>query len=439
MHATSTDRLLFSDRSSDSTWSLYIAGDCVYSESERTDPIGEAVQSRMTGADISMLNLEAPIPADDSIPKFGPRKESDDTVPAMLGDAGIDAVTLANNHAMDYGPTGLFTTIEACHDTGLDTVGAGSRVQEALSPLCYTVDDTDVAIINLCEREFGIATDSPGVGWIGHPEARRIVERTVENADTVVLLAHGGVEFVPLPPIQWQRRLRRFVDLGVDLVVAHHPHVPQGWESYRGTPIFYSLGNFLFGHTTRPKATWGLSVEIEFDGERPVAADLIPTEESDGGVHIMTDDSRREDCLDHLHRLADLTSDSDAMEVHWQELATVLFHQRYAGWLRRSAGSTPLTLLKHPRRYLGRKAFWDGNARQEELLLLLNLFRNSSHRSVIGTALAVETGDAPDRRTPEIEARVRELLSWTEDRPVYERPSALRRKANSFLEFIAPD
>lgn len=439
MHATTDDQLLFSDEPSEETWSLYIAGDCVYDGSVPANPIGEGVRSRIEGADISVLNLEAPIPADDAIPKFGPRKGSDKETPAVLTEAGIDAVTLANNHAMDYGPTGLFTTIEVCHKAGLDTVGAGENVREALSPLHYTVDGTDIAIINLCEREFGVAGDGPGVAWIGHRDPTRVVERAVNEADVVVLLAHGGVEFVPLPPIQWQRRLRRFVDLGVDLVVAHHPHVPQAWESYRETPIFYSLGNFLFDHTRRPKAEWGLSVDIEFAGATPVRGNLFITEESDDGVDMMAVESRRNACLDHLHRLADLTNDPDAMEVHWQELAMQLFQQRYAGWLRRSTASTPMGILKYLPRHFGSRSIWDGNARQDDLLVLFNLLQNSSHRSVMKTALEVEAGVVPDRRTPDVETRVRELLSWTEDRPVYDRPSALRRKARRFFESTVPD
>lgn len=441
MNATSADRLRFSERSVDETWSLYVAGDCIYTGSDETDPIGDGVRSRMDGADLSILNLEAPIPADDSIPKFGPRKKSHERAPAMLADAGIDAVTLANNHAMDYGSTGLFATIDACHEAGVDTVGAGEGVREALVPLRYTVGDTDVAVVNACEREFGIADDdaTTGAAWIAHPEAIRTVERATEDADVVILFAHGGIEYVPLPPVQWQRRLRRFADAGVDLVVAHHPHVPQGWELHGGTPVFYSLGNLLFDHMSRTKTGWGLSVEISFDGATPVAADLVITEESDGGVEVMEEGPRRSDRLEHLHRLAALTSDSDVLVPLWQELSVRLFRQRYAGWLRRSAGGNPYAFLKHPRRHLEQGALWDGETRQEELLILLNLVRNSSHRSVIETALEIETGVVPDRRTPEIEREVRELLSWTEDRDVYDRPSAIRRKLTEIVDGLLPD
>lgn len=434
MSATGRDRLVFSE-AGEGTWSLYIAGDCVHPGPTSPAPISEGVANRIEADDLSILNLEASIPANDSIPKAGPKKESNPEVPAMLADAGFDGVTLANNHAMDYGLDGLAATLDACEVAGLDTLGVGADIDAALEPRYYAVDRTDIAIINGCEREFGVATEgTPGTAWIGHPEAARVVERANERADAVVLIAHGGVEFVPLPPIQWQRRLRRLADIGADLVVAHHPHVPQGWEIHDGTPIFYSLGNFLFDHTARPKAGWGLSLDVSFEGDRPVAADLLLTEQSNGRVDLLTDEARRTECLSHLHRLADVTSDPDALSAHWQELAVRIFNQRYSGWLRTGAGSDPIGFLRQPRQHLTQGGLWDSDARQEELLVLLNIIQNGSHRSVMETALAVETGVVPDRRTPAIEQRVHELLSWTEDQPVYDRPSMVDRTFDDLLD-----
>ncbi|MFC6905583.1 CapA family protein [Halalkalicoccus tibetensis] len=417
------------------TWSLYVAGDFVYDGPTGPSPIGDTVGSRIASSDLSVLNLEAPIPADDSIPKAGPKKESAPGVPALLGETGFDAVTLANNHAMDYGLEGLTETVEACGDAGLETLGVGTDRSDALSPLYLTIDGTEIALVNACQREFGVATGSrPGTAWIDHPDADRTIERANERAEVVILIAHGGVEFVPLPPVQWQRRLRRLTELGADLVVGHHPHVPQGWERYEGTPIFYSLGNFLFDHTVRPKAQWGLSLEITFDGPTPAAAELVLTEEVDGGIQLLEEESRRRECLSHLHRLSGLFDDPDEYAAHWQEMAVRIFNQRYSGWLRRAAGGNPVTFLRQPREHLTQDGLWTGEARQEELLLLLNVVRNGSHRSLMETALAVQSGASVDRRTPEVERRVRELLSWTEDQPVYDRPTTIERKVSDLSE-----
>lgn len=417
------------------TWSFCVAGDCVYNGPPSPSPIGSEITTRIDEGDLSVVNLEGAIPVDDSIPKVGPQKGSSSTIPSVLADAGFDVVTLANNHAMDYGTDGLVATTERCEAAGLDTVGAGNTLSDALSPRYYTVDGAEIAVVNACEREFGTATENtPGTAWIGHPDAKRTVETASQRADAVILLAHGGIEYVPLPPLQWQHRLRRLADLGADLVVAHHPHVPQGWEIYGETPIFYSLGNFLFDHKSREKPNWGLTLDVSFDGEKPVAVELLVTEDADECVNLMADEARRAECLSHLHRLADLTGDPDALAAHWQELAVRLFRQRYTSWLRQAAGGNPITFFRQPVRHLSQNGLWEGEARQAELLTLLNLVRNSSHRSVIETALSVETGEIPDNRTPEIEQHVRELLSWTEDQAIYNRPSTAGRKLDELFD-----
>lgn len=436
MNATGLDRLRLSEPEG-KTWSFCVSGDCVYHGPPSPSPIGEGIATRITEGDLSIVNLEGPIPADDSIAKVGPQKESDPALPDLLSAAGFDVVTLANNHAMDYGTDGLVKTMTLCEAAGLDTLGAGENLDGALTPRYYGVDDTEVAIVNLCEREFGTATnESPGTAWIGHPRATQTVEQAAERADAVILIAHGGIEFSPLPPPRWQRRLRRLTDVGADLVVAHHPHVPQGWEIYEETPIFYSLGNFLFDHTVRPKADWGLTLEVTFDAGTPVAVDLHITQDTDDSVDLMGDEDRRAACLSHLHRLAELTSDSEALSAHWQELAVRIFRQRYSDWLRRAAGGNPITAVRQPREHLTQNGLWNGETRREELLILLNLVRNGSHRSVIETALSVESGEVPDKRTPEIEQHVRELLSWTEDQAVYNRPSLLGRKFDELLDLL---
>ncbi|MCL7419188.1 MAG: hypothetical protein M8354_15330, partial [Halalkalicoccus sp.] len=147
--------------------------------------------------------------------------------------------------------------------------------------------------------------------------------------------------------------------------------------------------------------------------------------------------SRREERLTHLHRLSEIIADPDEYAAHWQEIAVRIFHQRYSGWLRRAAGGNPVALVRQPRQHLTQDGLWDGDARQDELLTLLNVVRNSSHRSVMETALAVETGTVPDLRTPEVERRVRELLSWTEDQAVYDRPSLIERTANGLLDRLS--
>lgn len=420
--------------------SLFVAGDCVNDRTAGDGPsVAPALAERVAAADLSLVNLEAPVPTDaPPATKAGPTKSAAAGTPSTLRDAGFDAVTLANNHIMDYGTTGLEQTLADCRAAGLDTCGAGPDRDAAMAPLLTTVDGTSVAVFSFCEQEFGIATATePGTAPISHPDARRRVSEAAEAADVVVVAAHGGVEYVPLPPPRRQRQLRAFVDAGADAVVGHHPHVPQGWEVYDDAPIFYSLGNFLFEQPRRPKTRWGLAVELALDDEGVVAADLLPTELVDGTARPLAEQRDPTDHLQHLRHVSSLTADRERLRAHWQEIAVRLFLQRYAGWLRSSTGGSPISLLRHPLRHLRQDALWESADRTEEMLVLLNVVRNESHRSTVETALAVRTGDVEDLRTPQVREEVRTLLEWTEDEPVYDRPSPLRSKVRAALSHLA--
>ena len=136
--------------------------------------------------------------------------------------------------------------------------------------------------------------------------------------------------------------------------------------------------------------------------------------------------------VEYLHRVSDITADRERLRAYWQELAVRLFEQRYTNWLRTGTASGPLELLKNPKAVVGDDV-WDTAERRTQLLTLLNVVRNESHRDAIETALAVKTGDIRDRRTPEIERDVRELLSWTEDQQVYDLPSSTQRAMRAVL------
>lgn len=439
MTATPADRLSLvdTDDSTDAdrpTRRLFLAGDCIYQGDLAADPIGDALAERIAAADHALVNLEAPVPGDgEPIAKAGPAKASDPRAPHLLADAGFDVACLANNHIMDYGEGGLATTFDACEAAGLLTVGAAESQQAALDPLELRVGETSLAVVNVCEREFGVAEhDTPGTAWASHRSTERRIAEAAADADLVLVVAHGGVEFTPLPPQQRQAQLRGFVDAGADAVVGHHPHVAQGWELYDGHPIYYSLGNFLFDQTNRPSTKWGLCVELTLQGGTLTGVDLVPTELVDGVVDEMGRERDTDEHVEYLHRVSEVTADRERLRAYWQELAVRLFEQRYTNWLRAGTASGPLELLKNPKAVVGDDV-WDTEERRTQLLTLLNVVRNESHRDAIETALAVKTGDVRDRRTPEIERDVRELLSWTEDQQMYDLPSSTQRAMRAVL------
>lgn len=395
-------------------WSLFVAGDCVL-DREEGPLLDQALGERVAGADLAVANLEAPVETDaDPIPKSGPALATDSRTPAQLADAGFDVLGLANNHLMDYGPTGVRATREACAAAGVETTGAGTDRSDALEPATFEVDDVDVAVLSVCEREFGVATaDSAGTAWSGHREAVTAVRAAAADADAVVVLAHGGVEYVPLPSPNRRERLREFVEAGADLVVGHHPHVAQGWEVHEDVPVFYSLGNFAFDRQTDGENTArGLALDVHFTGGTVAGIDLVPTV-LDGSVGPLTGDTA-DDYRNYLQRAADLAADDDRYEAHWQAIAVRLFYERYSNWLMTGIGENLVRARTDPNDADAQRPLWDPERRRSELLTLLNVVRNESHRDVVTTALAVLSGERPDRRTDSVRETAESLLAWTE-------------------------
>lgn len=213
-------------------------------------------------ADLSIVNLECVLGGDTPVPKDGPNLKGDPDSARALTAAGFQLATLANNHMMDFGIEGLDKTLAASRRAGLHTVGAGHNEDEALRPFFTTLREHRVGVLNLSDREDGEADwRTPGVGDGFAHGLDRLVRHTREASDFCLVIAHGGKEYVPVPSLYWYEQLLRYALSGADMVVAHHPHVPQGivWvepEDRPPVPVIFSTGNFVF----RPAAADGKNI-----------------------------------------------------------------------------------------------------------------------------------------------------------------------------------
>ena len=163
----------------------------------------------------------------------------------------FEVATLGNNHVFDYGPEAFSQTLNLLSENAIRSVGAGMSVEEARRPLTIDVNGVRIAIINFSEGEdLTSAVSGPGVfGW----EVDAVVDcvhAIRPGVDIVLVICHGGVEYIPFPPPYLASAFRRIAEAGVDLIVGHHPHVPQGVQVCNGVPICYSLGNFVFYQET---------------------------------------------------------------------------------------------------------------------------------------------------------------------------------------------
>lgn len=424
----------------DRTWSMFVAGDFVGSGLDPdVVPLDHDLRGEVRSADVSIVNLESPLPGNgQSIAKSGPVLEASPSTPASLSDAGFDVATLANNHAMDYGVEGLEATTDACAAAGVETVGTGDDRQDAIEPLVAEVGGVRVAVFNVCEREFGVATATePGTAWIGTPGLDERLREARAMCDVVVVVAHGGPEYAPLPSKIHRERLRGFAQRGADVVFSHHPHVPQGIERYRGTPIYYSLGNFRFEMGGRQLTDCGLGVELSFDGATLRDARVVPVATTDGVVHRL-DDDRRDRLQSYVDTASAVVADDARFAAHWQEVADRLFQYRYTTWLRRGVGASASVLFDDPWAAFSAERRWDPEERREDLLVLFNLLRNGSHRDVLETALGVRTGVVDDRRTDEVRATTRALFEGCWEDPPYDEPTGPERALTALRDRLVP-
>ncbi len=227
----------------------------------------------LEAADIAAGNLEAPItvrgtPAEDKQFVF---RGTVDALKAVK-DAGFDFVSLANNHTLDYGWQGLSDTMDALDDVGLKHAGSGNDDKEAFEPSYIEANGITVAFIGVTRVvpvvEWKADKNRPGLAEAYSPvRAVATIEEAKKNADIVVVLVHWGEERKDTPVAHQTDLAHRFVDAGADLVIGSHPHVLQGFESYKGKWIAYSLGNFVFSSTTvRSSETGILNAECRKDG-----------------------------------------------------------------------------------------------------------------------------------------------------------------------------
>ena len=242
------------------------------------------VDELLTRADVRVVNVEVPLTRrKHPIAKSGPHLAEPPEVADLLK-GRFEIALLANNHILDHGPRAALETIEALHRRGLRTVGAGKDHRQASRPLIINAKGFSIAILNACEHEFGVAgrDSAGGAGLKPFDLIRRIIELRARH-DIVLVFTHGGNEMNPLPSPRVVAMNRAFAEVGASAVINTHPHVPQAVETWKGTPIAYSLGNFVFDTRAieldhRDRLWWvGMPVLMKFtEADGSIKASLTP-------------------------------------------------------------------------------------------------------------------------------------------------------------------
>ena len=188
----------------------------------------------------------------------------DPALASALARAGINVLTLANNHLLDCGRSGVLETLEILAREGLAPLGAGVNEEEAHRPVIRQAGRLRIGLLGYYwNRRTAATADKPGSAMDPDESLEADIRALQERADRIVVVFHWGVPYLRDPSAEDRAKARLAIDLGADAVVGHHPHVIQPFEVYHGRPIFFSVGNFAFGSGN--SLAEGMLVGIRFE------------------------------------------------------------------------------------------------------------------------------------------------------------------------------
>lgn len=256
---------------------LFFAGDFCSKPSTSLISVSDELKDLIHSCDISVINFEVPLkPEVELPPQPNERFWQNDDVPEFLKGLGFTVFSMANNHAFDWGDAGYWKTKAALGDQAF---GAGSYDEAYKVKIC-DVNGVKIGFMALTYAAYtGVFDDvmhhdGLGCAYIHDLRVNHDIVQAKKQLDYLFILPHDGIEYIDAPLPETVARYRDFIDWGADGVIGSHPHCPQGWEDYKGKPIFYSLGNFFFNSKedtlyrawNRPHWYEGMCVEMTLSG-----------------------------------------------------------------------------------------------------------------------------------------------------------------------------
>ena len=164
----------------------------------------------------------------------------------FLKEAGFNIINISNNHMLDYGKEALLDTIERLNEANIPFIGAGKNSEEAWTPNIIRVKNIKIGFFGIHEAGAAASHKEPGASKFEKDLALSSIKKLKQSADIIVVSMHFGFDYFSIPSPYHIRLCRMLIDEGADLILGHHPHVPQPFEKYKNGLIVYSLGNFLF-------------------------------------------------------------------------------------------------------------------------------------------------------------------------------------------------
>ena len=247
----------------------------------------------LSAADLTMVNLET------AITNRGEKQPKSFTFRAppgaldALAYAGVDVATMANNHAVDYGPVGLQDTLDAIADSPVPVIGIGKNQQAAFAPYRRTVHGVRIAVfaatqvMDLTKERWSATEDSPGVANADRQQLVDDVRAARKAGEVPIVYLHWGTEYEGCPDDPQRRLADQLADAGAVAVIGTHAHVLQGagWRA-DGVYVAYGLGNYLWWRSFGNEQDDNGVLTLTFVGPKVTAAVFAPSHLDDTGVPV---------------------------------------------------------------------------------------------------------------------------------------------------------
>ncbi len=271
------------------------------------------VADLLSQADLTIGNMESALGASGQAAKKSYTFQAPTAAAESLAMAGFDLVSLANNHAMDFGEGSLLEGIDILYRHGIATIGAGTNSASARKSVIQEINGISIAFLGYVNvpvevsgfdtRSWEATDSSPGLAWANLDDITLDVSTATSDADVVIVVLHSGYEYVEAPSEPQELAAKTAIDAGADLVLGHHAHVLQGIEFYNNGVIVYGLGNFAFEIDGDP-TTAILNVWLDHDGVREL--EIVPAIIQFGGQPRLATENEGASIKERIYYLSGL-------------------------------------------------------------------------------------------------------------------------------------
>jgi len=352
---------------------IFVTGDFVAKEPDDIK-VSSELKNMIKTCDLSICNFEAPVKnSSKAAIKSGPSLFQSEKSPAFLEKLGFNVILMANNHIMDYGEQGYLKTVNLFNASTLVGAGKGS---EAYQVKIIEVKGIKIGLLSVCQYEFGIVdinSNDIGVAWVNTPEMPDIIASAKKTVDYLIVLPHAGLENYDQPLPEWRKIYQKFIDWGANVVIAGHTHCPQGYEIYKDSPIFYSLGNFYFD-AINGGPLWSKGLGVILAIQESMSFNLIHTSFEKGLLKL--DDSNS--IMSHYKQLQETLLDESKYNKYINEACSKEFPLCQYGIMRGMAG-----ISRNMKIRLWIKLIIHALLNHRDTATFLNTVRCESHRWVI--------------------------------------------------------